>query len=362
MLDITPETHFNLIVEAALHQDWNTFHHDKNEPRIWGDHYRFDLRCKMAALQLPCDPVTGWPIEYPSMSNIKQNTIFVVHIQDNFNFRDDNSCIELEKIEKYFGEYANRVIVVHWNYGIEKTYAGPMKLVYHPSHSVELYKEVFDTEDKWSANFNTLRKINYQCLNGLPRRHRVDLVRHLVECGLSDYGMISLGDEIKLPKYDYFSSYYECSNQDNWLRLQYVYSQTALNIVTETQYKEHPGIISEKTLFAFCAKQVPIVIGYKGIVADLEELGFDMFRDIVDTSYDTLENNVRWDAALTSNTPLLKTGLRVSLQESIKRRLDANFERLREYPMYWNKRLYTDLIDAGKQVAAELGLVNQKSV
>jgi hypothetical protein len=54
------------------------------------------------------------------------------------------------------------------------------------------------------------------------------------------------------------------------------------------------------------ARQVPIVIGYAGIVRDCEELGFDMFRDLVDTSYDSLPNRRRAEAALWMNEDLIK--------------------------------------------------------
>ena len=71
--------------------------------------------------------------------------------------------------------------------------------------------------------------------------------------------------------------------------------------MTETQYNQQPGIITEKTIFALLAAQIPIVIGYRGIVQDCQELGFDMFTDIVDVSYDHLSDSCRWQAALDLN-------------------------------------------------------------
>jgi len=78
-----------------------------------------------------------------------------------------------------------------------------------------------------------------------------------------------------------------------------------VNIVTETQYAVAPGIITEKTFMAMLAEQVPILIGYSGIVQDCVELGFDMFTDIVDISYDTLPNDQRIQCALESNQDLI---------------------------------------------------------
>ena len=94
-------------------------------------------------------------------------------------------------------------------------------------------------------------------------------------------------------------------NERNFLRLHWVYGTARVNIVTETQYELAPGIISEKTLFAFLACQIPLVIGYRGIVQDCRDLGFDMFDDIVDTSYDLAPDQDRWRLALELNQSLL---------------------------------------------------------
>jgi hypothetical protein len=89
------------------------------------------------------------------------------------------------------------------------------------------------------------------------------------------------------------------------MRLLQVYAKCQVNIVTETQYDEPPGIVSEKTLMAMIAQQVPIVIGHQGIVQDCRELGFDMFDDLVDTSYDSMPNDIRVEQAILKNQDLI---------------------------------------------------------
>jgi hypothetical protein len=89
------------------------------------------------------------------------------------------------------------------------------------------------------------------------------------------------------------------------MRLLPVYAKCQVNIVTETQYDEPPGIVSEKTLMAMIAQQVPIVIGHQGIVQDCRELGFDMFDDLVDTSYDSMPNDIRVEQAIIKNQDLI---------------------------------------------------------
>jgi hypothetical protein len=53
------------------------------------------------------------------------------------------------------------------------------------------------------------------------------------------------------------------------------------------------------------AEQIPIVIGSQGLVSSLRDRGFDMFDDLVDTSYDCLPNETRLTAALESNQDLI---------------------------------------------------------
>ena len=67
-----------------------------------------------------------------------------------------------------------------------------------------------------------------------------------------------------------------------------------------------PGSISEKTLLAMAAEQIPIVIGHAGIVQHCKELGFDMFTDLVDTSYDGMPNKVRVEQAILLNQDLIQ--------------------------------------------------------
>ena len=122
----------------------------------------------------------------------------------------------------------------------------------------------------------------WQCLNGrmcTHRRRAVDILQHWPN------GMLSYGNEIPLPEWAY-STYRGTENDDNFIRLADVYGSCAVNIVTETEYNTTPGIISEKTLMAFAAQQIPIVIGHSNAVQHCKELGFDMFDDLVDTSYD----------------------------------------------------------------------------
>jgi hypothetical protein len=57
---------------------------------------------------------------------------------------------------------------------------------------------------------------------------------------------------------------------------------------------------------ALLAKQIPIVIGHKGIVQECESLGFDMFRDLVNLNYDNDNDETRWLNAIQLNAHILE--------------------------------------------------------
>jgi hypothetical protein len=152
-------------------------------------------------------------------------------------------------------------------------------------------------------------------------------------------GVLSYHDRIPLPNYDY--TQYTYNNVDNFINLAYVYGICAVNIVTETEYNTSPGIISEKTLLAMAAEQIPVVVGHQGIVQHCEELGFDMFSDLVDTSYDSMPNEVRAEQAILLNQDLIQGRINLSPYQE---RLRAQREfLLDDYPTMMEMRFQRDI-------------------
>lgn len=99
---------------------------------------------------------------------------------------------------------------------------------------------------------------------------------------------------------------YNCKNFDQHLRK--LYSNTAIEIVNETIWFPDPGgIVSEKYLNSIYGFNFPIIISVSNTVAYLRTLGFDMFDDIIDHSYDTITSPaIRLVSALDLNLHLLK--------------------------------------------------------
>lgn len=106
------------------------------------------------------------------------------------------------------------------------------------------------------------------------------------------------------------------------------------------------NFFTEKTAKMFNCKQLPLFIAPFGYVAKLRELGFDVFDDIIDHSYDTIPEN---DARISTVVDELKRLIQkdkfesiVSSYEEIEYRLDNNRHNIQKqgtilYGMYFKK-------------------------
>ena len=103
---------------------------------------------------------------------------------------------------------------------------------------------------------------------------------------------------------------YVCGNNDNVSnfknKLAPYYSKTFVELVNETSYTESAFNLTEKTLNSVYGCSFPILLSSAGSVAFLRNMGLDMFDDIVDHSYDSIQDPVeRLHTALSCNKRLL---------------------------------------------------------
>ena len=274
-----------------------------------------DPAVSWSCLQSPSSDNGVWHIRYPTV-DWNKNSVVLLHLQDFVNV-DADGIRELDMIERHYGELAHRVVVVHWNWSFQDTYQGALNLVYFDTHEYEIVCNLAASFDTWQPQLLQPRAGIWQCLNGVPRPHRQRVV-----AALQSYsGTVSLGDQIVLPQWPYHTSYRGTSNEENFQRLLPLYADHDINIVTETQYEYRPGIVTEKTFFAWLTLQVPVLIGYPGMIQDCREMGFDTFDDIVDNSHDWVSSSHRAESAIQSNSQLLLNGID---RESLRSRLLAN--------------------------------------
>lgn len=260
----------------------------------------FDVHIEPNTFTPPYSSGTGWPLKLPSI-DWKPNSVLVLHFQD-FVTITHQGIRELDMVHEHYGNHADRVLVTHMHPGLEKVYHGPVNLIEFSSHN---YREIHRMRDCWTEWQHVIEQPKtqpWQCLNGRMCSHRRQVADILSKWG---GGTLSYGTEIALPQWDY-STYRGTENNENFIRLASVYGACAVNIVTETLYDPAPGLFCEKTLFAMMAQQIPVVIGSQGLVGSIRAHGFDMFDDVVDTSYDDLPNDTRLTQALMLNQDLIQ--------------------------------------------------------
>jgi hypothetical protein len=107
----------------------------------------------------------------------------------------------------------------------------------------------------------------------------------------------------------------------NYLK-QNVYEPSFVSLITEPGCNDVSTFITEKTLFAFEAGTIPIWVGGYQQAQQLKNLGFDVFDDIVDHSYQSLEDPMqRNKQAIDANLDLLTN------VEKLKKFFDNNIAR-----------------------------------
>jgi hypothetical protein len=292
----------------------------------------FDVQAVYNCYDMGYDPESGWPLKLPEF-NPGPTSLLLLHFQDFFTNRDGR-VVELDRVAEHYGQHANRVLVTYWNHGL--SYKGPVNVIEFSNHNYDLAIALHQRWDEWKHKSVMTKTIPWQCLNGrmcMHRRRTVNVLQNWPN------GVLSYGDEIPLPEWAY-STYRGTENDDNFIRLLGVYGSCAVNVVTETEYNTPPGIISEKTLMAFAARQIPIVVGHAGIVQHCKELGFDMFDDLVDTSYDVLPNESRLEQALIRNRDLIQGRIDLAPYQA---RLQRNREYLLDdFPAWMELRFKRD--------------------
>ena len=303
----------------------------------------FDIVSALGAVQRPYGDEAGWPLALPK-TEFTEKTLVIVHFPDFITLRADGSCVELEQVEKFYGTNANQVLVTYWTHDLDKFYNGPLNLIRFSNHNLGTSIELRDRFDEWKHILDQPRTYAWQCLNGRICAHR-QIAANLLKS--FDNGWLSLGMEIPLPTHPY-NGYPGCENDDNFIALDYIYGSTAVNIVTETQFFQHTGIVTEKTFHAWMAEQIPIVIGHKGIVEHCRQMGFDMFDDLVDNSYDTVDGANRITAAIERNQYLIQGKIDLA---PYKQRLQSN----REYVL-WGliDKMQADFVADARKLADKL--------
>ena len=288
------------------------------------------------------------------MSNIKNNLV-ILGIKDhltsqNFNPWTDSKPDLVEYLDNMFDYYPDKKFIVFTSLENLDYYITNPQVTVIPwggdltNHKAE-YEKLEPLDNK---NFDSPH--TYLSLNRGLRSHRVALTSLLYGLGINQSGLIScmfknnVLDLFEYLKWDFTSkqqsikdtmssgfdllknteivlptdretngNYPNSANGNNFKNsLIHYYRETFVEVVTETSCTERCFNLTEKTLNSIYGKSFPILISSPGVVAFLRTMGMDVFDDIVDHSYDTIENPVdRIYQAVVSNIELLTDNVKV---------------------------------------------------
>jgi hypothetical protein len=251
--------------------------------------------------------------------------VMAEHLSNLFEFYHDKKFIlvtSLENLDQYIKN--KNVRIVSWGGDI--------------TNQQRDYIKLDPLSDK-----NLESTLNFVSLNRNNRSHRAVLLSLLYGMGIDKHGLLSCmfkddiedifeylkweftdqQDSVKKLIADGFTKLkqatmtinddkkiYHNYNNDNVTnfktKLADYYRETFVEIVTETSFTEQCYLITEKTLNSIYGMNFPILMCGKGSVELLRQIGFDMFDDIIDHSYDTIDNPIdRLYTAISNNSRLL---------------------------------------------------------
>ena len=140
-------------------------------------------------------------------------------------------------------------------------------------------------------------------LNNYPREHRKQVVNFIEHNGIGNncyysYNPREIEGERSIKIDDQFSKIDSTLDGLDMLGKE-VWESTLVSIVTETLFVEDLFFPTEKTWKVFDKYHMPIFVSTHRFVEQVRDLGFDVFDDYIDHSYDTInDSNQRLACAL----------------------------------------------------------------
>lgn len=276
-----------------------------------------------AALDFPITP-QGWKVNLPSPAFCdweNPNYKLVINLQDMLTEGEDFPA-ELKTIHDFYSQFSevdmNKIIVLVWPLGIKKDWnissSDTFNIIEFSSHQYETWCEYKDAEDVLREAFSPDKKqfeFNYVCPQRIYKPHRAALQKSLDSLQKdSKLGNISLqtkGIELAYPSMtvqEYDETY---NNLLNLLCMKKNYNTALFTIVSESQFLEEYGIITEKTFNAIVAGHPFLLCAHKFALENIKHYGFYTYHKIFDETYDEIDNEYRIRSMVLGNKHFTKT-------------------------------------------------------
>lgn len=266
-----------------------------------------------AALEYPRKQ-SGWDIKVPANPwdcdfDDPDYHLFV-------NLQDMLTADELIRLNDHFvkkGFPTHRVTVFVWAKRIQQCLLEPhVNIVNFSSHQYETWCGYKANETELRRVFATDKKdfkYNFVCPQRIYKPHRAAIHSVLSKYSHANISLQSKGKQLVYPSLSFEEYDKEYNNLNNLLAMAENYNTALFSIVSESQYREQYGIITEKTFNSIVAGVPFLLVAHQGALVDLSEYGFVSFPTIFDETYDGLDNRVRIKDLITSNSSYIREPL-----------------------------------------------------
>lgn len=196
------------------------------------------------------------------------------------------------------------------------------------------------------------------CLNRVPRPHRVKLVDQLYHRGLFDNNIVSwsmlLGNNASSYGFEHWEEYLKTYNEgpsnvqrDFALHSEPLeYNNTLVDLVSESCVDT--VFITEKVIRPIFLEKPFVVLGAPGIHSALADLGFELYTEIFDYSFDSYSNeDERIDSIITQIEQIDSTQLQ-QLREQVSEKAHRNMQHL--FTLMFDLSNYPDELISHQQV------------
>lgn len=260
-----------------------------------------------AALQFPITK-QGWLIDIPNDIVFSYDTKLFINLQDMLTAEPGQEFPrELVRLESQLQELdypLDQCYVLTWPLGIKAVWPrDSFRIIEFSSHQYETWCAYKRAETVLREAFDSSCKqfvFNYVCPQRIYKPHRAALHTSL-DHSWGNVSLQSKGIELAYPSLtveEYDARY---DNLTNLLAMKQNYNTACFTVVSESQYSERFGIITEKTLNAIVAGTPILLCAHQNALDHVAQLGFRTYNYLFDELYDELDNIVRMKDMCMSN-------------------------------------------------------------
>lgn len=261
-----------------------------------------------AALKYPITPA-GWNIDMPGKDECRfeqKDFWLILNLQDMLTGGWGQMPYELKVIHDFYKGWAplDRIIVVTWPIGLAETWLDSFHVVEFSTHQYETWQSYSHKEDYIRAAFaddNKRFENNFVCMNRIAKPHRKITHGRLNSFNTGNCSLQAAGIELKYPGLSFNDYDEQYNNLNNLLSLSENYNTSLFSVVTESQYAEEFGIITEKSFNAIVAGHLLMIVGHRHALDNLSSYGFQTYNKIFGEEYQHSSNQDRIDDMIFEN-------------------------------------------------------------